>query len=72
MARMARIFPCSLSVQYEAFLWTRMMRPSDQLDRQINLSQLNGPLVGAARPAVLSNHTDFWAQGFTVGLQFNY
>jgi len=49
-----------------------MMRPSDQLDRQINLSQLNGPLVGAARPAVLSNHTDFWAQGFTVGLQFNY
>lgn len=61
-----------LTLSYEAFLWTRMMRPSGQLDRQINLSQLSGPLVGPARPAVLSNRTDFWAQGFTVGLQFNY
>lgn len=61
-----------LTLSYEAFLWTRVMRPSDQIDRQINLSQLSGPLAGAARPAVLSNRTDFWAQGFSVGLQYNY
>ena len=61
-----------LTASYEAFLWTRIMRPSDQLDRQINLSQTYGPLVGVARPTLPNRHTDFWAQGFTVGIQFNY
>jgi|GEM_PF-3297282 len=61
-----------LTVSYEAFLWTRMMRPSGQLDRELNLSQTFGPLAGAARPTLQSSHTDFWAQGFTAGLQFNY
>jgi hypothetical protein len=61
-----------LTASYEAFLWTQLMRPSDQLDRQINLSQTYGPLVGVARPTLPNRHTDFWAQGFTVGLQFNY
>lgn len=61
-----------LTASYEAFLWTGMMRPSDQLDRQINLSQTYGPLVGPAHPALPNRLTDFWAQGFTVGLQFNY
>lgn len=61
-----------LTASYEAFLWTQIMRPSDQLDRQINLSQTYGPLVGVARPTLPNRHTDFWAQGFTVGVQFNY
>jgi hypothetical protein len=61
-----------LTVSYEAMLWTRMMRPSNELDRQINLSQITGPLAGVARPAVQNRHSDFWAQGFTVGLQLQY
>lgn len=61
-----------LTIGYEAFLWTRMMRPTSQIDRQINLSQIGGPLVGAARPASQSNRTNFWAQGFTLGVQVGY
>lgn len=61
-----------LMIGYEAFLWTRMMRPTAQIDRQINLSQIGGPLVGVARPAPQPNRTDFWAQGFTVGVQVGY
>lgn len=61
-----------LTCSYEAFLWMQLMRPSNQLDRQINLSQLSGPLVGAARPALPNRRSDFWAQGFTVGLQVNF
>lgn len=61
-----------LTCSYEAFLWTNLMRPGDQLDRQINLSQTYGPLVGLARPGLPNRHTDFWAQGFSVGVQFNY
>lgn len=61
-----------LLLGYEAFLWTRMMRPTAQLDRQINLSQIGGPLVGIARPALQANRTNFWAQGFTIGVQVGY
>lgn len=61
-----------LTIGYEAFLWTRMVRPTSQIDRQINLSQIGGPLTGVARPAPQSNRTNFWAQGFTVGVQVGY
>lgn len=60
------------TISYEGLLWTNVIRPSNQLDREINLSQLSGPLVGAARPAPQHRQSDFWAQGFTAGLQFNY
>ncbi|HEV3004559.1 MAG TPA: BBP7 family outer membrane beta-barrel protein [Pirellulales bacterium] len=61
-----------LTLGYEALLWTRVLRAGDQLDWTVNLSQLTGPLVGPARPAVQTRASDFWAQGFTVGFQLNY
>ena len=61
-----------LTLGYEAFLWTRMVRAPSQIDRAVNLSQVLGPLVGSARPAPAANFTDFWAQGFTAGVQLNY
>ncbi|HWB10801.1 MAG TPA: BBP7 family outer membrane beta-barrel protein [Pirellulales bacterium] len=61
-----------LTIGYEAFYWTRMLRAPNQIDRQLNLSQAVGPLVGPSRPAELHKFSNFWAQGFTVGLQFNY
>lgn len=61
-----------LTLSYEGLLWTHVIRPSNQLDREINLSQTVGPLVGVARPAAQHRQSDFWAQGFTAGLQLNY
>jgi hypothetical protein len=57
-----------LTLGYEAFYWSGMLRAPNQIDRQINLSQVVGP----ARPAALHNFSNFWAQGFNVGLQLNY
>jgi hypothetical protein len=61
-----------LTLGYEAFLWTRVLRAGNQVDPAVNLSQLTGPLVGPARPAVQMRTSDFWAQGFTVGVQVNF
>lgn len=60
------------TLSYEALYWTNVIRPSNQFDREINLSQTAGPLVGAARPAAQHRQSDFWAQGLTAGLQLNF
>lgn len=57
-----------LTLGYEAFYWTRMLRAPNQIDREINLNQF----AGAARPAPTPSFSNFWAQGFTVGAQINY
>ncbi|HEV3342484.1 MAG TPA: BBP7 family outer membrane beta-barrel protein [Pirellulales bacterium] len=61
-----------LTIGYEAFYWTRMLRAPNQLDRDINLSQLVGPRSRPARPAAGANFSNFWAQGFTAGVQVNF
>lgn len=61
-----------LVLGYEAFYWTRMLRAPNQVDRQINASQIVGPLIGPGRPAPVGSFTNFLAQGFTAGVQFNY
>jgi Putative beta barrel porin-7 (BBP7) len=64
-------------VGYTFLYWSDVVRPGDQIDRTINLSQVpstggSGVLVGPARPAVLFKNTDFWAQGINVGLEFRF
>ncbi len=60
------------------FLWvSNVARPGDQIDPVINRSQQPtafgpGTLVGAARPMPLFQHTDFWAQGVTFGVEIRY
>jgi hypothetical protein len=66
----------SLVAGYQFIYWSRVIRPGDQIDRGIDVSQIpNFPIPGVApsgvaRPTVPLRQTDFWAQGLTVGLQF--
>jgi hypothetical protein len=63
----------TLNFGYTFLLWTDIIRAGDQLDRQINTSQIPpGTLNGAARPAVPLKSTDFWAQGLHTGLEFAF
>jgi hypothetical protein len=62
---------------YSFLFISEVARPGEQIDRTINVSQSpvfgGGALAGAARPAFNGfNGTDFWAQGATVGIAFNY
>ncbi len=64
-------------VGYDVMYWSRVVRPGNQIDRNVNLSQNAvldpngaGVLVGPAQPAPLFNRSDFWAQGVTFGVEF--
>jgi hypothetical protein len=64
---------------YEILYWNRVVRPGDQIDHNVNLSQNAvldpkgvGTLVGPAQPAPLFNRSDFWAQGINLGLEYRY
>ncbi|HEX3148430.1 MAG TPA: BBP7 family outer membrane beta-barrel protein [Gemmataceae bacterium] len=63
-------------VGYDVLCWTQVARPGDQIDRATNPTQSPvfgaGSLTGAARPAWLTNSGGFYAQGFSVGVEFRY
>jgi hypothetical protein len=68
---------CRLFIGYDFLYWNQVVRPGNQVDHNINLSQSvvlnNGvPLGGSVSPAPLFNRTDFWAQGITLGVDFRY
>lgn len=59
------------------FLWvSSVVRPGDQIDRAVNLSQVpafgGAGLSGPARPAPLFETSDFWAHGVRLGIEFRY
>jgi hypothetical protein len=64
---------------YDLMYWSQVVRPGNQLNHNVNLSQNAvldpnglGKLVGPAQPAPLFNRSDFWAQGLNFGLEFRY
>lgn len=68
----ARVF-----VGYNLVYWTNVVRPGDQIDRVVNLTQVPihpsfGPLAGPIRPDVPFRETDFWAQGVNFGFELRY
>ena len=65
-------------VGYDFLNWYRVVRPGDQIDRNINLSQStlfgtnNGVLTGPARPAAGFDRSEFTAHGVNFGVEFRY
>jgi len=67
------------TVGYDFLYWTNVVRPGQQIDRTVNISQTPpdafggvNQLIGAPRPMPLSNRSDFWAQGISAGLEFRW
>jgi hypothetical protein len=63
-------------VGYDFLYWDRVVRPGNQIDRNLNLSQSPvfgaGALTGPPVPARLFNRSDFWAHGITFGLEARF
>jgi hypothetical protein len=64
---------------YDLLYLSSVIRPGEQIDRGINLSQtVQGAIAGISaspgtRPAVTTlTGSDFWAQGVNMGLEFRY
>ena len=55
------------TVGYSFLYWDGPVRATDQLDA-VNRTQMTGPIVGPARPAIPFREDYFWAQGLKLGL----
>jgi hypothetical protein len=60
-----------LSVGYTVVYWTELARAGDQVQLDVNPSQIGGvALIGPSRPRFPGRNTDFWAQGITFGFEY--
>jgi hypothetical protein len=66
-------------VGYDLMAWDRVVRPGDQIDHNVNLTQNAvldpngvGRLVGPAQPAPLFKGSDLWVQGLSLGVEVLY
>jgi hypothetical protein len=63
----------SLSVGYTFIYFTSVALAGDQIDRNVNATQLNGgAVVGDSSPAFRFHDDSFWIQSVDLGLSFNY
>jgi hypothetical protein len=66
-----------LLVGYTFLYWSNVVRPGNQIDRVIDISQVPNtglavPSAGGNHPAALFKSTDFWAQGLSFGMEFKF
>jgi len=58
---------------YTFMYWSRVARPGDQIDTELNLTQLGpGGLVGNPRPRFRWVYDDLWAQGLNFALDYHF
>jgi hypothetical protein len=62
------------SVGYSFLYWSDVLRAADQIDPTVNATLIPPAVApsGPNRPAFVFRDTDFWAQGFNLGLEFRY
>ena len=72
-----------LRAGYTIMYWTNVVRPGDQIDRDVNTTLAPdfdadgtpippGPLVGPFRPAFAFNETNVLIQGLNAGVEYNW
>jgi hypothetical protein len=66
-----------LQFGYTFLYWSNVVRPGEQVDRVLDPRQIPSnlaynPAVRATQPGPGLASIDFWAQGLTFGLQFDY
>lgn len=70
-----RHFVCGLDAKigYTAFFWSDVIRAGDQMDLDINTTQIPpGQLQGPPAPIFPAETSSFWAHGLNVGLEYSY
>jgi hypothetical protein len=64
-----------LTLAYEHIYYSSVVRPTDQIDRNIPKGQTflqSAPTISTTSPAKLFNTTSFYAQGLNVGVGFRF
>ncbi len=62
------------TVGYTFIYWSRVARPGEQIDRNLNPTYFpnNGPAAGAPQPEFDFVTSDMWIQGVNFGLDYRY
>jgi hypothetical protein len=61
------------SVGYDALWISRVIRPGDQTNPNVNVQPVGGPPVAPLDPQFLGFHSSgLWAQGFSIGFECNF
>jgi hypothetical protein len=68
---------CRATLGYDFLYWSRVLRPGNQIDQNIDLRQVpTAPSfsanVSSTFPRATEKQGSFWAQGVTFGLEFVY
>jgi hypothetical protein len=65
---------CSVTLGYSLLYWNKVLCPGDQMSPLANITQLpfHGPVSGPPVPAPQFMHTDYFAQGMSLGVEFRY
>jgi hypothetical protein len=62
-----------LSAGYNFLYWSKIMRPGDQIDMNMNTTQLPPSATsGTGLPQYMNRTSDFWLQGVTAGLEYRF
>ncbi len=65
-----------LTVGYDFLYWSSVVRPGDQINREVNLSQSGllggGTLSGPAQPVAPLGRTDFFVNGLNLGMEVRW
>jgi hypothetical protein len=63
----------TVSAGYSFIYWNDIVTAGRVIDRQVNPTQIPGPMVGPARPDfAFGDRNDFWVQGANLSLEFVY
>ncbi|MBL8799248.1 MAG: BBP7 family outer membrane beta-barrel protein [Planctomycetia bacterium] len=66
----------TLFAGYSILYWSNVVRPADQIDRQLNINQIpnfsRSPNPGAVRPLNPVRETGVFAHGLNLGLEYRY
>jgi Putative beta barrel porin-7 (BBP7) len=67
---------CRLWAGYNFLYWGNVVRPGDQIDRNVNGTQIptvgTGVITGVARPLFTFRPSDFWVQYINLGLELHF
>jgi hypothetical protein len=63
---------------YNFLYWSNVARPGEQIDRNLDVTQIPNFTIAGARPTGQPNpsvpfkQSDYWAQGILIGIEFRY
>ena len=60
-----------VTIGYSLIFFPHVLQPTEQLDPDLAVN-LADPVLGEQRPQFTFNSRDYWAQGFTFVLRWNY